>query len=1388
MGDIDFNSINPRQGSKSAAFEELCCQLARRISDLPPTRLDGSGGDGGIECYIDTEDGRVAWQAKYVFKIDSLITQAKNSLEQALKIHPQLTRFILCFPFDLTGPTSRKGKSGTEKIEEWIDEQTKIAVHKGIDLTIEVWSAFEIKNLILTHDSSGGMREYFFGNIVLDDRWFENHIDQAIATAGPRYTPDINIETDVYKWFSAFSREDSWLAELEQRVGEFAKTVQDKYVWSSFRLPNNPNHETPEWPGDTQSSTSLILSTFDSVINQIQESSTTGIDEYRSIESELSSSLDKLRSIETELHSDIEERHGAGTADSPGWRQFMAEYMVTFPAANLDSIRKLIAATESLIEWLQSPACLLAFRYTFVLSGEAGIGKTHSICDVAKRRQDRGLRTCVIFGHEFNDQSAPWSRVAESIGLAANIGAERLLDCLNSAGEATGLPTLICIDAINETKPRSYWKNHVASMSMSIQQKNYLRLCFVCRETYLTRCLQHENDELIVPHPGFGDNVRLACQEYFKHYNIQQPITPLVQPEFSNPYYLRLVCETLNELGIDRVPLGWSGNYKIVEKFLEQKSIKFNDEFDSTPRHASTRCLQLIAKEIAESGIGPIPWSKAQSAIESVVQDAGAAINWLIGEDLLIEDLTGDNVLGNQSVVRLAFDRLGEFLVAREILEQIPDGSLETIGEISRFLEPLTKDYETIQSNRGILTELSILIAERYSGVELTDLVDNTEIRDELRRIVIQALAHRTPSSLTDSTVALLYSTLQIQGLNFKEIDAILACSWRESLLDANWLDLLLRRYTLAERDAFWCRYLHVRFQKNSVVSHLISATNELPIEEIEIEIAERWVFVLLWFTAAADRRVKDAATRSATKLLTKFTSIIPLIIKRFINNDDDEVRERMLLSCYGALLLALDADTTKKVALLLHKLYVDNSDKFGNALIRDHIRSVCELAIEISTDGLQDINPELITTSRESRDWSLDLPNDDDMENWAKSIRFQPNQFSSDFFKYSMNCLNRWIHQMSKEDMGKWILQRVAQDFSYIDSNCSNYDGFMLSEYGGGRGKPVWAERIAKKYLWISLYQLASRLNDHLERDLEPWEKDLPRIPLILLEQRKLDPTIPERNVTASGNKQIWKFPVPSKLDRQSETSFDDWIENELPHQLEDFVQTNCYRDHYFRPLVAHLSYEGVEKKQSEISENHRRVWIHLQSYLVPSNDVKVAYEFLHRRNLFGQWFPRAAEFNKGFVGEYPWSTAYDLSKYGEEENILPIALEPSWNEINCSWEYDTTVVPQNVLVPSIQFFDGDLRWDGNGGFKYSSGLLAFFDPSVSSASPPALLANVKFLDEFLDTNRMGLIWTMVGEALVMDRTNLNEGVPIPRYTFSQVGYRHLSKNCFGEFVKFEN
>ena len=66
-------------------------------------------------------------------------------------------------------------------------------------------------------------------------------------------------------------------------------------------------------------------------------------------------------------------------------------------------------------------------------------------------------------------------------------------------------------------------------------------------------------------------------------------------------------------------------------------------------------------------------WSEAQSAIDAAKPQAKAinVLQWLITADLLIEDGPSTDAIGAENVVRPAFERFGDFLVASEMLERL---------------------------------------------------------------------------------------------------------------------------------------------------------------------------------------------------------------------------------------------------------------------------------------------------------------------------------------------------------------------------------------------------------------------------------------------------------------------------------------------------------------------------------------------------------------------------------------------------------------------------------------------------------------------------------------------------------------------------------------------
>ena len=148
----DFARISGPRLSSRENFEQLVCQLLEL--EMGAQALDGSGGDGGIDCFRDTGSGIEVFQAKYFLSrlTPGQRAQVKHSLSRALE-QPRLRRWVLCIPLD---PTPAE--------LAWFEKLTPPAV------TIEWWGASKLRSLLSKHPSLAGQ---FFAADQLERRFAE---------------------------------------------------------------------------------------------------------------------------------------------------------------------------------------------------------------------------------------------------------------------------------------------------------------------------------------------------------------------------------------------------------------------------------------------------------------------------------------------------------------------------------------------------------------------------------------------------------------------------------------------------------------------------------------------------------------------------------------------------------------------------------------------------------------------------------------------------------------------------------------------------------------------------------------------------------------------------------------------------------------------------------------------------------------------------------------------------------------------------------------------------------------------------------------------------------------------------------------------------------------
>jgi hypothetical protein len=242
------------------------------------------------------------------------LKQADQSLQTALSVHADLACYVVCFPFDLTGKTARKGKSQTEKFNEWARNAEASAKAKGRALAIERRSAHDISGLLLANDPSGGMRHYFFSETTLSDQWFTEHVAAAKLTAGPRYNRKISLETPLSGWFSSFTGGIDWHVQLADHLGACRKEVAHIGELVETKAGNTMWRE---WPAAIYEKGRKLVTDSQRCIQSAEGLKAIPTElALSNLQALVSRLLDDLTAIDHDLAADLDAAHRKGSADS----------------------------------------------------------------------------------------------------------------------------------------------------------------------------------------------------------------------------------------------------------------------------------------------------------------------------------------------------------------------------------------------------------------------------------------------------------------------------------------------------------------------------------------------------------------------------------------------------------------------------------------------------------------------------------------------------------------------------------------------------------------------------------------------------------------------------------------------------------------------------------------------------------------------------------------------------------------------------------------------------------------------------------------------------------------------------------------------------------------
>ncbi len=1024
---MDWSNLRSWHGSKEMAFEELCCQLAASEAVPAGSRFFRKGTpDSGVECYWVFPDGTEwGWQAKFFLESldSSQWKQLDESVATAITGHPKLVRYVVCLPRNFA--EGRKPSETSEKLK-WDDRVTRwkdLAAKHGLTIEFEFWGDFQL-NSRLSSEAHRGRLWFWFNQESLSDLWFKRRVEEAVSAARDRYDRNLNVEVAVHDTLDALARNPRFEERLRSAFAAFAK---QQHTFRNSGVLTDVQAEFDEVCRAAEQLSGCLAGAIasEATSNEWRLTAVIPIDAAIDFSSHLSDLTDRYASALWKLQSETEPQSSNRSS--------------TVASHALWELRRFEESIPPLTSLLRSDDVRIANAPSMLLTGKAGQGKTHLLCDFAKCETEAG-RPCLLFhGEQFHD-GEPWSQMIELLGL--NCSVDEFLGALEAAAQARNMRVLILIDALNEGPGNRLWCSCLPPMLTRIQRLPWLGICVSVRSIYEDWIVPHPIESLTrVTHDGFAGNGWRAVEAFFAHFGIE-PSTPMLDPEFDNPLFLKLFCHAITKRGLRRVPDGMRGITSVFEHLIDAIDNKL-----SRPEHLNydrrerlvRKAVDALAEAMANQRVDHLPLDQAKALVNShrPPNDFGRTLFSNLESEGLISAIPNydfealqDSPLSES--VRFTFQRFSDHLIAERLLDRHVDRTApRACFEREQPLGQLFESKSAAWQNAGLLEALAVQLPERLD-VELHDVLPHLVDSDLLNQAVLNSLIWRHHDSFSDSTFAIIERDLRFRDEYWLAV--LNLATVPNHPLNADYLCRELKSYDMADRDARWSIFLHQQWQseEHGPIHRLVDwAWAENDKSKFSDEVIRLAGVTLAWFFATSNRFLRDRATKALVRLCENRLSVIRQIIRELHDVDDLYVTERLLAVAYGCAMRTQDRDGLRQLAADVFALVFQTGHPPVHLLLRDYARGVIDCAIArgcVLDIDMSRVRPPYGTT------WPADgdIPTDDEIKQYASWPFFGSvtNKYE-DFRNYIMQRLDSWtllpVGSLPPQTVGERVEEFVA-------------------------------------------------------------------------------------------------------------------------------------------------------------------------------------------------------------------------------------------------------------------------------------------------------------------------------------------------------------------------
>ena len=588
---MDWTKFNNHGESNNHAFEVMCnlifeswCRETYQDKLEQFAFVNGNGGDGGVEAYGILSNGNIVGVQSKWFpnKLEDVqIRQIENSFKMALKVRPNISRYIVCIPRDLNSKRIvKKGeKAKNTESDKWEEMVRKFkSFYPNVEIIL--WDESTIQEKI-TRPTSQGIYKYWFENTVLFDQIFENSYDKVIQSWGKlKYIPEIHTVGRIHKRLECFLGSVELTERRYKEICAFISKLQAlKRSYKDLIALG-----IPETAKDLEVKIQRDLIVIEKWLDILKTNKI------------LVKNGGKTKFIDKELGL---------TCTEKDIKECPLRYGKYFH----------FRETEKLLENIEDDfyeLMLLLKDYDsnkLIFLGMQGTGKTAGmIAETAGFLQNRIHLPVIVHAKEFAEGETWVSIITKTLGLSTEWSEMELFGALQNAALLKGKnrareffvrpQCVIFVDGIDEASSWAFWKNRIDETS------TFGKLFPAVKFVFLSRPYVFENDNKLeyrscsyfLPDTGDGDLEEL-CDKYFTAYNVDIAENQWIKNNLRSPIAVKLFCDIYRNQKISKVPQ----NTVILTQLYKAKIKSLEETYNLNNNiRGESRMIQIALIELAE--------------------------------------------------------------------------------------------------------------------------------------------------------------------------------------------------------------------------------------------------------------------------------------------------------------------------------------------------------------------------------------------------------------------------------------------------------------------------------------------------------------------------------------------------------------------------------------------------------------------------------------------------------------------------------------------------------------------------------------------------------------------------------------------------------------------